>query len=92
MHTYEIRNRRTRMILGEVHVDQPEDALNEWMADSGMTLEDIFSAFGGSMDTVRASLDIVEVEQHGPELVRRVATAPLRKALPGRRFLFREAN
>lgn len=91
MRTYEVRNKRTGMVLGEVRVEQPDEVLNEWMRESGMTLEDVFKALGGSMEAVREALDICEVVARQATPDERAATRPLSKPLPARRGLFCDA-
>ncbi len=91
MRTYEIRNKRTGMVLGDVQVEQSEEVLNAWMRENGMTLEDVFQALGGSLEAVREALDISEVTPREPTHDEHAATRPLNKALPARRGLFCDA-
>ena len=61
MPTYQVRNRRTKMVLGEVSVAEPEMVIDELKDATGSSIDEIARSLGATLEEARAALDIVEV-------------------------------
>ena len=62
MPTFQVRNKRTKIVLGEVIVADPAGVLNELKDATGSSIEEIALALGSTVEEAMASLDIVEVK------------------------------
>lgn len=85
MPTFQVRNRATKMVLGEVTVEDPTKVLEQLREATGSSIEDIALALGSTLEEAEAALDIVVVRGSPPQQ-RRVRKAEV-ASLP-RRQLF----
>lgn len=83
MPLFQVRNRRTKMVLGEVEVDDPTAVLDELAASTGTTVEEIAQSLGATIEEAKAALDIAVIRV---PLVLRLSNRPRRGALPPRRL------
>ena len=85
MPTFEVRNRRTKMVLGEVVVERPDEVIDALLDVTGTSVDELASSLGGTLEEATAALDIVEVPPPVPVVEKHQATRPLRKAVPAQR-------
>ena len=75
MPLYRVRNRKSRVTLGEVHAEDESDALGRIAEQSGCTVEEIAGALGKTAEEAKANLEITAVDlsptMKGRSLVRR---------------------
>ena len=62
MKAYEIRNKKTGVIMGQVHTDNYQDVLPTFAEMCGCTIDDIADSLGQSVEEAKAALDIVEID------------------------------
>ena len=62
MPTFQVRNKRTKIVLGEVTVADPEDVLDGLKDATGSSIEEIAHSLGSTIEEAVASVDIVEVK------------------------------
>lgn len=84
MPTFQVRNRRTKMILGEVVVDDPATVLDALKDSLDCTIEEIAASLGSTVEEAKAALDIIEMS--APE--RRGDRPKVGRAAPAPRRLF----
>lgn len=86
MPRFQVRNRKTKMILGEVVVADPAQVLDNLADSTGTTIEEIARCLGSTVEEAKEALDIVEV------LEKQWIAQPARKRAPAaalsRRGLF----
>lgn len=85
MPTFEVRNRRSKMVLGEVIVETPEQVIAALLDVTGSSMEDLTASLGGTMEAAVAALDIVEIKPAVAIPEKHQASRPLKRALPVRR-------
>jgi len=61
MPMYQVRNRKSRIILGEVVVDDPTHVLSRLAEETGTTIEDIANSLGKTVEEAKEAVDIVEM-------------------------------
>jgi hypothetical protein len=67
MPTFRVQNRVTRIILGEVTVDEPSQVLDALADATGCSIDDIARSLGATLEEAAAALDIVEVRFSNPK-------------------------
>lgn len=78
MPTFQVRNRRTKMVLGEVTVADPADVLDGLKDATGSSIEEIALSLGSTVKEATAALDIIEIKQAlRPSTRKRLEFAPL---------------
>ncbi len=78
MPTFQVRNRRTKMVLGEVTVADPADVLNELKDATGSSIEEIALSLGSTVEEATAALDVIEIKSSAkPGSFGRLQSAPL---------------
>jgi hypothetical protein len=80
MPRFQVRNRKTKIILGEVVVADPAQVLDSLAESTGTTIEEIAKCLGSTVDEAKEALDIVEVLEatwKGGSGRKKNATAPL---------------
>ena len=85
MPLFQVRNKRAKIILGEVTVDDPSEVLSALADATGTTIDDIALSLGSSAEEAAAALDLVEIKQSAkPGSRKRQEFAPLpRRAMYG---------
>ena len=84
MPKFQVRNSKTRMILGDVIVADPKKVLSTLAEETGTTIEEIAHSLGSTVEEAKATLQIVEVlEESWKQLAVRKKAVP---ALPPRRL------
>lgn len=68
MPKFTVCNRLTRMVLGEVEVDDPADVLDQLCVQTGSSIEDIALSLGKTVEQAKAALDIIQTEEAAPVL------------------------
>lgn len=63
MPTFQVRNRITRIVLGTVTVEDPEDVLIALAQEAGCDIEDIARSLGKTVEAAKAALDIIQVDE-----------------------------
>ncbi len=90
MASYEVRNTRSRMVLGTVSVQEPEQVLDALLTETCSTMEDLALSLGSTREEAAAALDIVAVPDSPPVPVpvRGRAKGRIAKTMPSRRWSF----
>ncbi len=88
MASYEVRNTRSRMVLGTVSVQEPEQVLDALLTETCSTMEDLALSLGKTAEEAAAALDIVEVRDAVPPPARGRAKGRIAKTMPPRRWSF----
>lgn len=63
MPTFQVRNKRTKMILGTVSVADPTEVLAALADTTGTTIDDIATSLGSTVEAAKEALDVVEVRE-----------------------------
>jgi hypothetical protein len=76
MPRFEVRNKLTMVVMGEVVVEHPEDVLDALAATTQSTVEQIAWSLGKSLEEAKVALEIVEIpEPHKPSGKRKLVNA-----------------
>lgn len=81
MPTFQVRNKRTKIILGEVTVEDPAQVLDALVDACGCSIDDVAASLGSTLEEARAALEIVEVLKPEPpaRMLLKVTTRPLKR-------------
>ncbi len=66
MPTFQVRNKRTKIVLGEVTVPDETKVLDALASDTGCGIDDVARSLGSTVEDAKAALDIVEVREDTP--------------------------
>jgi hypothetical protein len=64
--TFQVINRRAKLVLGEVTVDDPSAVLDALAEMTGTAIEEIAESLGKTVEEAKAALDIVELSEPRP--------------------------